>query len=61
MSIRDYAAEIVRKMPEDKLEAFLVLFADENELARAETEAMCDDPTAQRFKSVDELFEELEN
>lgn len=61
MSIRDYAAEVVRNMPEDKLEAFLVLFADENELARAETEAMCDDPNALRFGSVEELFEELEN
>lgn len=61
MSIRDYAAEIIKKMPDDKLEAFLVLFADENELARIETEAMYNDPNAQRFKSVDELFEELES
>ena len=58
MSIRDYAADIVRNLPDDKLDAFLVLFADENELARIETDILCNDPSAKRFKSVDELFEE---
>lgn len=59
MSIREYAAEIIKTMPEEKLEAFLLLFADENVLARVETEAMANDPEAPRFSDVNELFEEL--
>lgn len=61
MSIRDYAAEIIKTMPEEKLEAFLVLFADENALARAESEIMANDPNAPRFNNVDDLFKELES
>ena len=61
MSIREYAAEIIKTMPEEKLEAFLMLFADENVLARTECEAMVNDPDAPRFSSVEELFEELDS
>ena len=61
MSIRDYAAEIIKTMPEEKLEAFLVLFADENTLARAESEMMMKDPNAPRFNNVDDLFRELDS
>ena len=61
MSIRDYAADIVKNLPDDKLNAFLMLFADQNELARIETDTLSNDPSAKRFKSVDELFEDLDN
>lgn len=61
MSIRDYAAEVVAAMPEEKLRAFLMLFADENMLARIETEQLVNDPDAPRFSSVDALFEELDS
>ena len=61
MSIREYAAEIIKTMPEEKLRAFLLLFADENVLARAESEAMANDPDALRFSDVDELFKELDS
>lgn len=61
MSIREYAAEIIKTMPEEKLKAFLLLFADENVLARAESELMANDPDAPRFSDVDELFRELES
>ena len=61
MSIREYAAEIIKAMPEEKLKAFLLLFSDENVLARAESEAMANDPDALRFSDVDELFKELDS
>ncbi len=61
MSIREYAAEVISTMPEEKLKAFLMLFADENVLARMETEMMAIDPDAPRFSSVDALFEELDS
>lgn len=61
MSIREYAAEVISTMPEEKLKAFLMLFADENLLARMETEMMANDPDAPRFSSVDALFEELDS
>ena len=61
MSIREYAAEVIATMPEEKLKAFLMLFADENLLARMETEMMANDPDAPRFSSVDALFEELDS
>ena len=34
MSTRDYAISVINTLPEEKLKAFLVLFADENTLAR---------------------------
>lgn len=61
MSIRDYAAEVISTMPEDKLKAFIQLFADENVVARMESEMMASDQNAPRFSSVDELFEELDS
>ena len=61
MSIREYAAEVISTMPEEKLKAFLMLFADENVLVRLETEMMANDPDAPRFSSVDALFEELDS
>lgn len=61
MSLREYAAEIIKTMPEEKLKAFLLLFADENVLARAESEAMAKDPDSPRFSDVEELFRELDS
>lgn len=61
MSIRDYATEVIQTMPEEKLRAFLMLFADENVIARMETELMANNPDAPRFNNVDELFEELDS
>lgn len=59
MSVKDYAINVVNSMSDDKLLAFITLFADENTAARAESEMLAADPNSQRFNSVDELFEEL--
>lgn len=59
MSVKDYAINVVNSMPEDKLLAFITLFADENTAARAESEMLAANPDSQRFDSVEELFKEL--
>lgn len=60
MSItRECAIEVIKRMPEYKLEAFLALFADENEIARIETEMLANNPDAKCFNSVEELLEDL--
>lgn len=38
-----------------------MLFADKATIARMQTEMMINDPTAPRFKNVDDLFEELDS
>ncbi len=43
------------------MKEFIMLFADKNTIARMETEIMANDPTALRFKNVDDLFEELDS
>ena len=60
MSTREMAYHVVDSLSEEKLKAFITLFADENEIARMETELMANDPDAPRFNSVEELFKELD-
>ena len=61
MSTREIAYSILDTLSDEKLQAFITLFADENQIARMETELMANDPNAPRFNSVKELFEELES
>ncbi|MEE5991766.1 MAG: hypothetical protein V3G42_00850 [Oscillospiraceae bacterium] len=61
MSTREIAYSILDTLSDEKLQAFITLFADENQIARMETELMANDPNAPRFNSVEELFEELES
>jgi len=61
MNTREMAYSILDTLSDEKLQAFITLFADENQIARMETELMANDPNAPRFNSVEELFEELES
>lgn len=61
MSTRELAYHVVDSLSEEKLQAFITLFADENEIARMETELMANDPNALKFNSVEELFQELDS
>jgi len=61
MSTREIAYHILDSFTEEKLKAFIMMFADENQIARMETELMANDPNAPRFNNVEELFEELES
>lgn len=61
ISLEKNAIEEEAAEQEEKLQAFITLFADENEIARMETELMANDPSALKFNSVEELFEELDS
>jgi len=61
MSTRDYAIDVINTLSEEKLKAFLVLFADENTLAKMESEIIVNDPNRKRYNSFKEIVEEIEN
>ena len=61
MSTRDYAIDVIKNLPEEKIIAFLTLFADENTLARMESESLGNDPNAKRYSSFKEFRDEMEN
>lgn len=59
MSNRELAINIVNTLSEEKLQAFLTLFADENTLARMETETIANDNSRKHYSSFDEIAEEV--
>ncbi len=59
MSVKEYAINVINSMSDEKLMAFITLFAGENEAARIESEMMAQNPDAPRFTDVDELFKEM--
>ena len=67
MSTRDMALNIVNLMDEEQLLGFVALFRgmvsdipnDETIAAMEEAEEMLNDPNAQKFSSVQDLFAEL--
>lgn len=60
MSARDLAICVLKTMPEEKIRAFLTLFADENVLVRAECDLMLEYPDkCRQYDTVDELMEEF--
>jgi hypothetical protein len=61
MSLREYAASVLASLSEEKIYEFIQLFADENTLARIESEMMINDNNAPVFQSADELLEELDD
>ncbi|MBQ8927140.1 MAG: hypothetical protein IJ055_02555 [Oscillospiraceae bacterium] len=61
MSTRDYAVSVLAALSEEKMLEFIKLFADENTLARMESDRIAEDRNAPRFQSVDALFEELDS
>jgi hypothetical protein len=61
MSTRECAVSVLASLSEEKMLEFIKLFADENTLARVESDLLANDPSAPRFQSVDALFEELDS
>lgn len=59
MSTRDYAVSVLATLSEEKMKEFIKLFADENTLARMESDMLANDPDAKRFNNIDEMFKEL--
>ena len=61
MSIRECAVSVLASLSEEKMQEFIMLFADKATIAKMQTELMINDPTAPRFKNVDDLFKELDS
>ena len=61
MSIREYAASVLASLSEEKVLEFITLFADENTLARMESDMLISDPNTKRYDSFTEFLDELEN
>lgn len=60
MSTREYAMDILKNLSDEKIMAFITLFADENTLARMECEMLENDPNAKKYSSFDEFMKEME-
>lgn len=61
MSIKEYAIDILNTMPDEKIMAFITLFADENAIARMETEMAAANTDRKRYDSFDEIAKEIES
>ncbi|MBO5104370.1 MAG: hypothetical protein J6B74_04835 [Ruminococcus sp.] len=60
MSTRELAINVIKSLSEEKLKAFLTLFADENMIARLEGDMLANDPNAKRYSSFQEFMDEME-
>lgn len=61
MSTREYAANVLDSLSENQLLDFLRIFADDNTLARVESEIIANDPNRKRYSSFSEIMAELDD
>lgn len=61
MSTRDYAVSVLASLSEEKMREFIMLFADENTIARMESSMLTEDPTAKRYSDFAEFRKEMES
>lgn len=61
MSTRDYAVSVLASLSEEKMLEFIKLFADENVLARMESEMLITNPNTKRYSCFKEFMDEVEN
>lgn len=61
MSTREYAINVINNLPENKLRAFLVLFADDDTLARMESEVIANDTGRKHYNSFSEIMAEIDS
>jgi hypothetical protein len=61
MSTKELAINVINNLPEEKLRAFLVLFADDNTLARMESDLITTDPERKKYNSFSEIMAEIDN
>lgn len=61
MSIRDYAVSVLAGLSEEKMREFILLFADENTIARMESEMMANGPDAKTYSDFAEFRKEMED
>ncbi|MBQ8921789.1 MAG: hypothetical protein IJ060_06465 [Oscillospiraceae bacterium] len=60
MSTKDIAYGILDSLSEEKLEAFITLFADESTIAKFESEAIAKSPNPKLFDSFEDFMKEMD-
>ena len=60
MSIKEYAIDVINSLPDEKIIAILTLVADENTLARMESELIKKDPNRKLYNNFEEVLEAIE-
>ena len=58
--LKNYAVSVLASLSEQKMKEFITLFADENTLARMESDMLAYDPDAKTYDSFEEFMEEME-
>ena len=61
MSARDYATPVFNSLTESQIMDFLRFFADDNTLARVESDMIAMGAERKRYNSFKELLQELED
>lgn len=61
LNTRDYAAPVFDSLTDSQLMDFLKLFADDNTLARIESDMIAAGVGSKRYNSFKELLQEIEN
>ena len=60
MSTREYAVSVLSSLSEEKMLEFIKLFADDNTIARMESDMLANDPNAKHYKNFKEFMDEME-
>lgn len=61
LSTRDYATPVFNSLNDNQLMDFLRFFADDNTLARIESDLIASGAERKRYNSFKELLQEIEN
>lgn len=60
MSTKEYAVSVLASLSEEKMLEFITLFADENTLARMESDMLAEDPDSKKYSCFQEFMDEME-
>lgn len=60
MTVKEYAVSVLASLSEQKMREFITLFADENILARMESDILARSPHAKRYQSFQEFVTDME-
>ncbi len=61
MSTKEYAVSVLASLSEKKMKEFIMLFADENTIARMESDILANDPNSKHYSDFTEFMKEMEN
>ncbi len=59
MSTKEYAVSVLASLSEEKMREFITLFADDNTIARMESEMLAEDKNAKKYSDFAEFMQEM--